>query len=190
MHWMRRGEPRSKSLSRMRTAGCFRPSPVLKYVESVRNHETGLERGQWLLRKLRIKVATACSRILCLWHSNSQLSSLILTPFEPRFVILDRFDAFEHSQEPKTSRGTYKNRRFWTRLSSPLLFTDTVILSFLGNHWPLSSPVSISWTDITPVNTSEGKNDSAVLFRAAEFRQSPLSSSCSIGTMRFRRYLG
>jgi hypothetical protein len=40
----------------MRAAECFRPLPVIKDVESVRKHETGLERGQWLLRKQRFTV--------------------------------------------------------------------------------------------------------------------------------------
>ena len=57
MHRMRRGELRSKSASLIRAAEYLRPLPVLKGVESVRNHETGLERGQWLLRKLRITVS-------------------------------------------------------------------------------------------------------------------------------------
>ena len=54
--WERRGAGDSKSPSPMRAAECFRPLPVIKDVESVRKHETGLERGQWLLRKQRFTV--------------------------------------------------------------------------------------------------------------------------------------
>ena len=61
-----RGEPRSKSPILICAAGCFRLLRVFKGIESVRNHEMGLEGGQWLLRKLRIKVATAWSRSLSL----------------------------------------------------------------------------------------------------------------------------
>ena len=43
----------SKSPSSIRAAECFRPLSVLNFVESVRKIETGLERGQWLSRKMR-----------------------------------------------------------------------------------------------------------------------------------------
>ena len=56
--WERRGAGDSKSPSPMRAAECFRPLPVIKDVESVRKHETGLECDQRLPRKLRITVLT------------------------------------------------------------------------------------------------------------------------------------
>ena len=43
----------SNSPSSIRTAECFWPLSVLNGVDSVRKIETGLECGQWLLRKLR-----------------------------------------------------------------------------------------------------------------------------------------
>jgi hypothetical protein len=54
--WERKGAGDSKSPSPMRAAECFWPLPVIQDVESVRKHETGLERGQWLLRKQRFTV--------------------------------------------------------------------------------------------------------------------------------------
>ena len=42
-----RGEPRSKSPILICAAGCFRLLRVLKGMKSVRNHETGLEGGQY-----------------------------------------------------------------------------------------------------------------------------------------------
>jgi hypothetical protein len=56
--WERRGAGDSKLPSPMRAAECFRPLPVIKDVESVRKHETGLECDQRLPRKLRITVLT------------------------------------------------------------------------------------------------------------------------------------
>ena len=106
------GEPRPKSASLICAAECFRLLQVFKGIESVRNHETGFKGGQWLLRKLRIEVATAWSRSLSRRHSDSQLSRLKLTPFEPRFVIPDRFNILQHWRRPKTSRGAHTRQQF------------------------------------------------------------------------------
>jgi hypothetical protein len=56
--WERRRAGDSKLPSPMRAAECFLPLPVIKDVESVRKHETGLECDQRLPRKLRITVLT------------------------------------------------------------------------------------------------------------------------------------
>ena len=56
VHCTDEGEQRSKSASLIRAAGCFRRLRMFKGVELVQIHETGLEKGQWLLRKLRITV--------------------------------------------------------------------------------------------------------------------------------------
>ena len=55
-----RGEQRSKSPTLIRAAECFRPLQVFAGVESVQNHETVLERGQQLSRKLRNTVLMSC----------------------------------------------------------------------------------------------------------------------------------
>ena len=52
-------------------------------------------------------------------HSNSQFSQQPLTPHEPCFVILDRFDTLKHEQVSKTFRGANQRWRFWTLLSLP-----------------------------------------------------------------------
>ena len=56
MHKGTEGEPNSNLESPIRAAEYFRPLPLFKGIKSVQNHETGLEKGQWLLRKLRITV--------------------------------------------------------------------------------------------------------------------------------------
>ena len=60
MHKGTEGEPNSNLESPIRAAEYFRPLAaslsVFKGIKSVQNHETGLEKGQWLLRKLRITV--------------------------------------------------------------------------------------------------------------------------------------
>ena len=108
--WERRGAGDSKSPSPMRAAECFRPLPVIKDVESVRKHETGLECDKRLPRKLRIKVATAVGT----WHrtgcSVPQFSRQPLIPFESRFVFPDRFDTHNRLRRPKPSRGANQRR--------------------------------------------------------------------------------
>ena len=42
--------------SAIRAAEYFWPLQAFRHVELVRKHETGLERGQWLLRKQRFTV--------------------------------------------------------------------------------------------------------------------------------------
>ena len=72
-----RGEPRSKSPSPIRAAECFRPLSVIKGVESVRKHETGLEGGQWLLRKFRTRPSSPLLCADCGSDLDFQLSRLI-----------------------------------------------------------------------------------------------------------------
>jgi hypothetical protein len=61
---LRRGDLSQKVQSLIRTAECSWPLQVIIGVESVWKHETGLGCNQRLLRKLKIKVATAVGT----WH--------------------------------------------------------------------------------------------------------------------------
>jgi len=68
--------------------------------------------------------------------SISQFSRQPLTPFEPRFVISDRFDTLQHRRGPKTFRGAKLSWRFRMRLSSPPLCRRAV--SFRKSRQPLT----------------------------------------------------
>ena len=61
MHKGTEGEPNSNLESLIRASEYCRPLPVFKGIKSVQNHETGLEKGQWLQRKLRITVSVHCT---------------------------------------------------------------------------------------------------------------------------------
>jgi hypothetical protein len=64
----------------------------------VRKIETGLECGQWLLRKWKFTVTGA--KLLHV-HSVSQFSRQPLTPFESRFDFPDRLNLPKLMQRPK-----------------------------------------------------------------------------------------
>ena len=50
-----------------------------------------------------------------------------------------------------------------------MLCMSTVFLSFLDNRWPLSSPVSIFRTDLTPINLCKGRKHSTARIGHCEF---------------------
>ena len=88
------------------------------HVESVRKHETGLERGQWLLRKLRFTVFTLASSHPVASHSNSQFSRQPLVAFEPRFDFPDRLNTLDRLQRKKTFRSVNPRPRFPRQVDS------------------------------------------------------------------------
>jgi hypothetical protein len=88
------------------------------HVESVRKHETGLERGQWLLRKLRFTVFKLASSHPVAYHSNSQFSRQPLVAFEPRFDFLDRLNTLDRLQRKKTFSGVNPRPRFPRQVAS------------------------------------------------------------------------
>jgi hypothetical protein len=101
-----------KSRSQIHAAEGFLPLQAIKGVESVWKIETGLECDQLLPRKLRITVR--CDRMGGgeRKHSKSLFFQQPLTPFEPRFVFRDRFDALKHPRLPKMFRSTNRSLRF------------------------------------------------------------------------------
>ena len=114
---MRRGDPPRKSSSPIRASECFRPLHKLIGVESVRKIETGLERGQWLSRKLRNTVLMLSSCPAWPVCCNYQFSQQPLTAFESRFDFPDRLDPHKRMQRPKTFRRANRRRRFPRRVS-------------------------------------------------------------------------
>ena len=88
------------------------------HVKSVRKHETGLKRGQWLLRKLRFTVFMLASSHPVAYRSNSQFSRLPLVAFEPRFDFLDRLNTLDRLQRKKTFRGVNPRPRFPRQVAS------------------------------------------------------------------------
>ena len=91
---------------------------AFRHVESVRKHETGLERGQWLQRKRRFIVLTLASSHPVARHSNSQFSRQSLVAFEPRFDFPDRLNTLDRPQRPKTFRGVNLRLRFPGQVAS------------------------------------------------------------------------
>jgi hypothetical protein len=108
----------SKSQTPIRAAEYFRPSRVFKGIKSVRKHETGLERGQWLLRKLRFTVFTLASSHPVAYHNNSQFSRQPPVAFEPRFDFPDRHNTLDRLQRKKTFRGVNPRLRFPRQVAS------------------------------------------------------------------------
>ena len=106
------------------------------HVESVRKHETGLERGQWLLRKLRFTVFMLASSHSVAYRSNSQFSRQPLVAFEPRFDFLDRLNTLDRLQRKKTFRGVNPRPRF------PRQVASCHAVNFLG-YFRLSQQQSI-----------------------------------------------
>ena len=82
-------------------------------------------------------------------------------------------------QRPKIFRRVNCTLRFRSGPSSPVLCTSTVNLSFLSNHWPLSSPVSCFRTDLMPWNTLEGRQYSAARMRVFDFEPDPHLLCCA-----------
>ena len=129
------------------------------------------------------KIEKYCDRCsLCyaaVWARVSQFSPQPLTPFEPRFDFPDRLDPYKLMQGRKYSAPRIGDDDF--RGGSPLLMLcmSTVFLSFLDNRWPLSSPVSIFRTDLTPINLCKGRKYSAPRIGDDDFRGgSPLLMLC------------
>jgi hypothetical protein len=183
--WERKGAGDSKSPSPMRAAECFRPLPVIKDVESVRKHETGLERGQWLLRKQRFTV---------LVHSTGEEGPdwKCKVQFTRRsiFGLLRRW--FMSNRSGNTKRGSKGVSGCWEnwdllclRSPPPILSHLTVILNFLGNRWSHSSPVSIFQTDSTPLIACKGRKPSAAWIRDLDFRGRSILVMLSIFTAIF-----
>ena len=161
--WERRGAGDSKSPSLIRAAEGIRPLPVIKDVELVRKHETGLECDQRLSRKLRIKVATAVGT----WHrtgcSVPQFSRQPLIPFESRFVFPDRFDTHNQLRRPKPSRGANQRRRF---SGCPSSCSHS---KFLGNFrlsQPPLAPFELCFVILDQFNTSKHLIESKILCRS------------------------
>jgi hypothetical protein len=98
--------------SAIRAAEYFWPLQAFRHVESVRNHETGLERGQRLPRKLRFTVLTLASSRPVAFHSNSQFSRQSLATFKYRFDFSDLPNTLDHLQRPKTFRSANLRLRF------------------------------------------------------------------------------
>jgi hypothetical protein len=88
--------------SAIRAAEYFWPLQAFRHVELVQNHETGLERGQRLSRKLRFSVLTLASSHPVAFHSNSQFSLQPLATFKYSFDFLDLPSTLDHLQRPKT----------------------------------------------------------------------------------------
>ena len=170
----------SKSQTPIRAAEYFRQSRVFKGIKSVPKHETGLERGQWLLRKQRFTV---------LMHSKGEEG-----PDWKRKVQFTRRNIFglrRHwcmsSRSGNTKRGSKGVSGCWEnwdllclRSLPPILSHITVILSFLGNRWSHSSPVSIFRTDTTPLIACKGRKPSAAWIRDFDFRGRSLLVMLSI----------
>ena len=114
----RRGGTRPKTQSAIHAAEYFWPLPALMHVESVRKHEMGLERGQWLLRKLRFTVFTLASSHPVAYHNNSQFSRQPPFAFEPRFDFPDRHNTLDRLQRKKTFRGVNPRLRFPRQVAS------------------------------------------------------------------------
>ena len=98
----RRGGTRLKMKSAIRVAEYFWPLQAFRHVESVLKHETGLERGQQLPRKLRFTVLTLASSHPVAFHSNSQFSLQPVGAFKCRFDFSDLPNTLDHLQRPKT----------------------------------------------------------------------------------------
>jgi hypothetical protein len=182
----------SKSQYSIRAAEYFWPLSMLNGVDSVRIIETGLKCGQWMLRKLRNTVHAAG------WQEESRLGNR-----RRRFAQLNDFDLciswWVLSRSGKSKRdwnaisGCWEN---WKILSQVLIVLcccmRTVFLSFLDNHWPLSSPVSIFRTYVTPINLCKGREHSAAQIGDGDFRGGlllPLLSGSRM-TFVFRGFLG
>ena len=87
-------------------------------VKLVWEHETGLERDQWLPRKLRntatcpMPCADRCSNL------DSQFSRQPLVAFEPRFDFPDRLNTLDRLQRKKTFRSVNPRPRFPRQVDS------------------------------------------------------------------------
>ena len=155
--------------SLIRAARWFRPWQSIMGVKLVWEHETGLERDQWLPRKLR---NTATCPMPCADRGSdldSQFSRQPLIAFEPRFVFSDRLNIYKGLQRPDTFLGANRRRRLSRQVSSPHAAVSTVILSFLGNRWSHSSPVSCFRTDSTSLITGKGQKHSAARIGDGDF---------------------
>jgi hypothetical protein len=123
--------------SAIRAAEYFWPLQAFRHVESVRKHQTGLERGQWLPRKLRITVLTLASSHPVAFHRNSQFSRQPLAAFESRFDFSDLPNTLDHLQTPKTTRSANLRLRF------PRQVAFWHALDFLGNFRLSQRPLNL-----------------------------------------------
>ena len=161
------------------TAESFLPSEVFTGVMSVQEIETGLERGQWLPRKLRITVSVNSK------GEESRVQNRRLW-FVPRnvFGLCRCLRVSNRSGITKRgSKGVSFSRDNWESLCLRerlrLQAVATSILSFLSNHWPPLNPVSWFRTDSIPLNTRKSRKYSAAIIRDADFeRGSPLLILC------------
>jgi hypothetical protein len=106
----------------------------------------------------------------CGMYSVSEFSRQPLTPFESRFNFPDRLNLHKLMERPKMFRRANRRRRYPRRLSS----IRTVFLSFLCNHRPHLSPVSIFRTSATPLITGKGQKRFAAPIDDSDF-ESPLN---------------
>jgi hypothetical protein len=107
---------------------------------------------------------------------DSHFSRQSLVTFEPRFVFSDQLNIYKGLQRPDTFRGANRSRRLSSQVSSPRCCVSTVILSFLGNRWSHSSPVSCFRTDSTSLITVKGRKHSAARIGDGNLNRQLLSS--------------
>ena len=104
---------------------------------------------------------------------DSQLSRQPLVTFELRFVFSDRLNIYKGLQRPDTFRGAETGTLKAGLLSSHCC-VSTVILSFFGNRWSHSSPVSYIRTDSTSLITGKGRKHFAARIGDGNFESPAL----------------
>jgi hypothetical protein len=138
-------------------------------VALVRKIETGLECGQWLLRKLKLTVTGA--KLLHV-YSVSLFSRQPSTPFESSFDFPDQLNQPKLVQRPKKFCRANLQRRFSRLLTSFQTPAGTQYFSILLANMesiPSSSPVLIFWTNATPLITGKGRKCSAAQIGDSKF---------------------
>jgi hypothetical protein len=128
--------------------------------------EMGLVCCQWLLRKLKITVSGA--KLLHM-QSASHFCLQQLTPFGSSFNFPDPVNTPKLIQRQKCYASRISNDNFLGGSALVKVLHQDRVFSFLGNHRPHSSPVSIFQTNSTPLITCKDRKYYAARIGDSEF---------------------